>query len=72
VELIVAPNTNVVRGGVLIGSVANLGCGTSGISIERNLNRSSGLLTTPIGVVGTLQMVFTYPIMTIHVNRTAN
>jgi hypothetical protein len=64
VELIVAPNTNVVRGGILIGSVTNLGYGTSGVSIERNLNNSLGLLATPIGVVGTFQMVFTNSIMT--------
>jgi len=36
------------------------------------LNRSSGLLAVTIAIVGTPQMVFTNPIMTIHVNMTTN
>jgi hypothetical protein len=67
VETIVAPNTNFVRGGVLIGSIVNLGHGSRRVSTRRNLNRSLGLLTT-IRVVGTPQMVFTNPIMIIRVN----
>jgi hypothetical protein len=35
---------------------------------RRNLSRSSALPTTTIGVIGSSQMVFTNPIMTIHVN----
>ncbi len=38
VEKMVAPNVNVVKGGVLIGSIANLGSGMSGILAGRNLN----------------------------------
>jgi hypothetical protein len=72
VETIVAPNTNFVRGGVLIGSITNLGCGLGGVSMERNMNRSLGLLAVTIGVVGTPQMVFINPIMTTHINRTTN
>jgi hypothetical protein len=39
----VAPSTNVVKGGVLIGSIANLGSGSGGIFIGTNLNQSSTL-----------------------------
>ncbi len=68
VEIVVAPNTNVVRVGVLIGSTTNLGSGLDGVLPRRNLSRSSALPTTTIGVIGSSQMVFTNPIMTIHVN----
>jgi hypothetical protein len=57
VETIVAPNTNFVKGGVLIGFVANLGYGLGGVSMGRNLNKSSGIPVATIGVVGTFQMV---------------
>ncbi len=50
----VAPNMNVVRGGVVIGSTTNLGSGLGGVSKRSNLNQSSALPTTIIGVVGTL------------------
>ncbi len=69
VEMVVAPNIHVVTRGILIGSTAKLGSESSGISTRRNLNRNTILLTITIGVVGTLQMVFTNPIMIIHVNR---
>ncbi len=71
-ETVVAPNTNVVRGGVLIRFATNLCHGSSRILAGRNLSRSLGLPTTTNGVVGTFQMVFTNLIMTIHVNKTAN
>ncbi len=71
-EMVVAPNTNVVRGGVLIGSVTNLGSGSSGVLARRNLSWSSTLPRITAGVVGSPQMVFTNPIMTTHVNRNAN
>jgi len=35
VEIVVAPNTNFVKGGILIGSATNLGCGSGGVSKER-------------------------------------
>ncbi len=69
-ETIVAPNIDVVRRGVLIGSITKLGLG--GVSTVRNLNRSSPLPTTNTGVVGIPQMVFTNLIMISHVNRIAN
>jgi hypothetical protein len=65
VEKIDAPNINVVRRGVLIGFVAKLGGGVSGVSIVRNSSRSLALLTTIIGVVGIPQMVFTNLIITL-------
>jgi hypothetical protein len=40
VEMVVALITNVVKGGILIGSVENLGSGLGGILIIRNLNWS--------------------------------
>jgi hypothetical protein len=43
-----------------------------GISIGRNLSQNVGLLAISIGVVGTLQMVFTNLIMTIHMNKTVD
>ncbi len=52
-EIVVAPNMNVVRGGVVIGSTTNLGSGLGGVSKRSNLNQSSALPTTIIGVVGT-------------------
>jgi hypothetical protein len=70
VETVVAPNIDVVRRGVLIGSATKLGNGSSGISVIRNLSRSLALPTTTTGVVGIPQMVFTNPITTLHVNMT--
>jgi hypothetical protein len=71
--MVVAPNTNVVRRGVIIRSATNLGRGLGRFSAGRNLNRSLGLPITNIGVVGTPQMVFTnLGIMTTHVNIIAN
>ncbi len=69
-ETVVAPNINVVRRGVLIGSATKLGNGSSGISVIRNLNQSLALPTTTNGVVDILQMVFTNLIIMIHVNMT--
>jgi hypothetical protein len=72
VEMVVAPNTTVVKGGILIGSATNLGHGSGSISIGRNLSRSARLLAISIGVLGTPQMVFTNLIMIAHVNRTVD
>jgi len=72
VETIVAPTTNFVRIGVLIGFAINLGCGSRGVSTGRNLSRSLRILVATTRVVGTPHMVFTNPIMTTHVNRTTN
>jgi len=69
VETVVAPNIYVVTRGVLIRSTTKLGNKLSGILAKRNLNRNTTLPIITIGVVGTPQMVFTNPIMIIHVNR---
>ncbi len=68
VKIVVAPTTNFVKNGILTGSITNLGCGPRGVSTGRNLSRSSRILISIIGVIGTPHMVFTNPIMTIHVN----
>jgi len=52
VEMVVAPNIDVVRKGVLIGSVTKLSSGLGGVSTRRNVNRSSMLPTTNIRSVG--------------------
>jgi hypothetical protein len=44
---------DVVRRGVLIGSIAKLGNGLGGISARRKLSGSSTLPIATIGVVGT-------------------
>ncbi len=51
--MVVAPNMNVVKRGVIIKSIINLGCGLSGFFMERSLSRSSRLLSMNTGVVGT-------------------
>ncbi len=38
VEMVVAPNTNVVRGGILIGFATNLGSGSGGVLARRNVS----------------------------------
>jgi hypothetical protein len=70
--MVVAPITNVVRGGILIGFATNLGSGSGGVLARKNLNQSPRLPILTIGVVGTPQMVFTNSIMITHVNKTAN
>jgi hypothetical protein len=70
VEIVVAPNMNVVRRGVVIKFTTNLGHGSSRFSMGRNLNENSRLPIIITRIVGTPQMVFTSPIMIIHVNKT--
>jgi len=72
VEIVVAPNIDVVRRGELIESVIKLGSRSNGVLAVRNLSQSLALPTIINGVVGTLQMVFTNLIMTIHVNKTTD
>ncbi len=43
VETVVVPNIDIVKRGVLIGSAAKLGSGSSGVLVGRNLNQSSTL-----------------------------
>jgi hypothetical protein len=71
VETIVALATNFVRIRILIGFVTNLGCGSKGVLVKRNLSRSSRIPIATTKVVKTPQMVFTNPKMTTHVNMTA-
>ncbi len=66
------PNINVIRRGIQFGFATNLGSGLGGISTRKNLSRSLALPIFITRIVGTPQMVFTNPIMTIHVNRTTN
>jgi hypothetical protein len=63
---------NVTKRGIIIGYAINLNYGSNGFSMKRNLNRSSRLPMANTRVVGTPQMVFTNPIMTIHVHKTTN
>jgi hypothetical protein len=53
VEIVVAPNTNFVRGRILIGFVTNLGHGSGGVLAKRNLNRSSRIPVAIIRIVAT-------------------
>jgi hypothetical protein len=57
VETILAPNTNFVKGKVLIGFATNLGYGLGGVLMGRNLKRSLGILIATTRVLRTLQMV---------------
>jgi hypothetical protein len=63
---------DVVKRGVLIGSMEKLGSGLGGVLARKKMNGSSTLPTIITRVVGTPQMVFTNSIMTTHVNRTTN
>jgi hypothetical protein len=39
--MVITPNTNVVRGEILIGSTTNLGNGLGGVIARRNLSQSN-------------------------------
>jgi hypothetical protein len=54
VETTVAPTMDVVRRGLLIGSIEKLGSGLGGILARRKLNGSLTLLITSIRVVGAI------------------
>ncbi len=71
-ESVVVPTTYFVKSGILMESIANLGYGLGGVSTNRNLRRSLGILIVITGVVATPHMVFTNPIKTTHVNKTIN
>jgi hypothetical protein len=71
-KMVVVPNMNVVRKGIVIESVINLGCGLGGFLAKRNLSRSLKLPTANTRVVETPHMVFTNPIMTTHIHKTIN
>jgi hypothetical protein len=59
-QMVVEPNINVVRRGVLIGFATKLGSGLGGVLLRRNLNQGSTLPIAIIRIVGIPQMVFTY------------
>jgi hypothetical protein len=68
VEMVVAPNINVIRRGILNGSTTKLDIGSDGVSVVRNLSQSLTLPTIITRIIDILQMVFTNLIMT-NVNR---
>jgi hypothetical protein len=72
VDMVVTPNMNVAKRRVVIRYVINLGLGLDEFSTGRSLSKSLGLPTTNTRVVGTPQVVFFNPIMTIHVYKTTN
>jgi hypothetical protein len=51
VEMVVAPIMDVVKRGILIGSIAKLGSGLGGVLVRRKLNGNLALPTIIIGVV---------------------
>jgi hypothetical protein len=65
-ETVVSPNINVVKRGVLIGSVTKFGSRSNGISTIKNLSQSLTLLKAITRIVGILQMVFINSITTTH------
>jgi hypothetical protein len=67
--MVVAPNINVIKRGVLIGFATKLCNKSNGILVGKSLSQSLVLPTTTIRVVGTHKMVFTNLIMTNYVNR---
>ncbi len=67
--MIVTPNMDFVKRGILLGSVTKLGNGLGGVLVGSNLSRKSTLPIATIGVVGTPQIMFTNLIMIIHVNK---
>jgi hypothetical protein len=71
VETMVAPNMD-VRRGVVIGFTINVDHGLGEFLVGGNLSKSSKLPALNIGVVGTSQMVFTNPIIIVHVHKTTN
>jgi hypothetical protein len=70
VEIVVAPNTNSIKGGILIEFATNLGRGSRGVLVGMILNKSLKLLATTTRVIGTFYMTFTNPIMIIRVTKT--
>jgi hypothetical protein len=71
-EMVIVPNINVVKRGVLIGSTTKLGSGLGRILTRRNLSQNLMLPIVTIGVVAIPQMVFTNSIMATHGNMTVD
>jgi hypothetical protein len=55
VETIILPTMDVIKRGILIRSIKQLGSGLGGVSTRRKLNGSTTLLITTIGVVKTFR-----------------
>jgi hypothetical protein len=68
--MVVTPNMNVARRGGVIGFAVNLGRGLGGFLMGKSLSRSLRLSTTNARFFGTPQMLFTNPIIIIHVHKT--
>jgi hypothetical protein len=58
-EMVIEPNINAIKRGLLNGSITKLGSKSSGVLARRNLNRNSMLPTSITRVVGIPQMLFT-------------
>jgi hypothetical protein len=52
-EMVIMPNINVVRRGILIGFVAKLDNGLGGVSTGRNLSQNSALPMATTRIIGT-------------------
>jgi hypothetical protein len=53
VEMVIMPNIDVVRRGILIGFVAKLDNGLGGVSTGRNLSQNSALPMATTRIIGT-------------------
>jgi len=53
VEMVNVPTMDIIRRGILIGFVAKLGSGSSGVSMKRKLNGSLALPITTTRITGT-------------------
>ncbi len=71
-EMVVVPNMDFVKKGVLFRFATKLGSGLGGVLARRHMSRNSTLSVIITGVVGTPQMVFTNSITINHVNMIAN
>ncbi len=67
--MVVTPNVDFVKRGVLLGFVTKLGNGLGGILVGSNLSQKLTILVATIGVVGKPQIIFTNLISTTHVNK---
>ncbi len=54
---------------MLVGSIPNLNSGSRGIPLGKSLNCSSGILVSTTTFISRLHMLYTNPIMIIHMTR---
>jgi hypothetical protein len=69
VEGHVESTTNLAINRMLVGFIPNLNCGSRGIPLGKSLNWSSGILVLTTRFINRLHMVYTNPIMMIHMTR---